>query len=92
MTKERNWESYINAARKTPKSAFGVLLKGSLALILFGIIMSGISLFTGWFGEATTVAHQEFGPKAMLVKYEWFKDASAGLDKKQANILVYSTR
>ena len=92
MRKERNWESYSNDVTKSPRSAFGVLVKGALVLVLFGIIMSGVGMVTGWFGEAATVARQEFGPKAMLTKYEWFKDTSAGLDKKQANITVYGSR
>jgi len=92
MNTAHNWEKYANDVAKSPKSAFGVAVKAGLALVLLGIIFSGIGMVTGWFGEAATVARQEFGPKAMLTKYEWFKDASAGLDKKQANIAVYSTR
>lgn len=92
MKKQRDWEAYANDIAQGPKSTFGVLLKGSLALILLGVILSGVGMVTGWFGEAATVARQEFGPKAMLTKYEWFKDASAALDKKQANITVYSSR
>lgn len=46
----------------------------------------------GWFGEAAKVAQEQFGPEALLSKYEWFKDASAGLDKKQADLGVYQAR
>lgn len=42
--------------------------------------------------EASQVAHDEFGPKALLAKYQWFKDASAALDKKVAEIQVYDNR
>lgn len=42
--------------------------------------------------EAAEVAREEFGPKALLAKYEWFKDTAAELDKKQADIKVYDGR
>lgn len=45
-----------------------------------------------WFGEAEEVAYDEFGPAAMLKKYGWFKNASAELDKKLADIKVYEGR
>lgn len=42
--------------------------------------------------EAADVAHEEFGPRALLTKYEQFKDMSAALDKKVADISVYDSR
>jgi len=42
--------------------------------------------------EAADVAHEEFGPRELLRKYEWFKDASSQLDKKKSDIKVYETR
>lgn len=42
--------------------------------------------------EAVDVAYDEYGPKAMLAKYTWFKDASAQLDKKKADVQVYEVR
>jgi hypothetical protein len=42
--------------------------------------------------EAINVAHEEFGPRAALAKYEWFKDAAAKLDQKRADITQYSRR
>jgi hypothetical protein len=59
-------------------------------LALFGIIVLGSLL--GWFNEGAKVAQEEFGPRAMLQKYEWFKDAAAQLEKKQADIAVYDSR
>jgi hypothetical protein len=66
-------------------------------MVLVGLAVVGlvISLLTGVLGnvrEAADVAHEEFGPKALLTKYEWFKDASAQLDKKRADIDVYRRR
>ena len=43
----------------------------------------------GVVGETMQVARDEFGPREMLRKYEWFKDAAAQLDKKKADIRVY---
>ena len=43
-------------------------------------------------GEAVDVGMEEAGPRALLKKYQWFKDASAQLDKKQADIKVYEAR
>lgn len=61
--------------------------------VVFGIIaLMAVGWGLGWFGEATQVAHDEFGPKALLAKYEWFKDAAANLEKKQADITVYDGR
>ena len=42
--------------------------------------------------EAADVAHEEFGPRELLRKYEWFKDCSAQLDKKKADIKIYESR
>lgn len=43
-------------------------------------------------GEAVDVAREEFGPRALLKKYTWFKDAAAALDQKKADIKVYERR
>lgn len=42
--------------------------------------------------EAVDVGMEEAGPRALLKKYQWFKDASAQLDKKTADIKVYEAR
>lgn len=42
--------------------------------------------------EAVDVAFEEAGPRALLKKYQWFKDASAQLDKKTADMEVYDSR
>lgn len=62
--------------------------------ILFGIILdiTGCGMISRSCTEAQEVTHEEFGPRAALRKYEWFKDAAASLEKKRANIKVYETR
>ena len=84
-----SWSGYESAARRGPM-AIGV--KVILLIFALGIITSVIGYGLGWFGEAAQVAQEEFGPRAMLEKYEWFKDAAAQLEKKQADITVYDGR
>lgn len=57
---------------------------------IMGLWIMGFAL--NWFGEAASVAQEEFGPRELLRKYEWFKDAAANLDAIGANIVVYNTR
>jgi hypothetical protein len=85
----RNVNEYSGEVRWTLGRAFTRLI---LPLVALGIAMSIIGYGLGWFGEAAKVAQDQFGPQAMLAKYEWFKDASAQLDKKQADITVYEGR
>lgn len=54
-----------------------------------------IGVFAGVFNlfcNTQKVIQKEFYPDALLKKYEWFKDASAQLDKKLADIQVYEER
>jgi hypothetical protein len=56
------------------------------------VVVSLIGYGLGWFSEAGEVAQKEFGPKAALKKYEWFKDASSKLEQKRNDIQVYENR
>ena len=62
-----------------------VLTVGILTLSVAGFLMRGCN-------EAADVAHEEFGARASLKKYEWFKDANASLAAKRADIQIYETR
>lgn len=64
------------------------------ALMFACVAIMGLSMGVGcrWFSEAEDVAYDEFGPRQMLRKYEWFKDAAAQLEKKLADIAVYEKR
>ena len=70
----------------------GSIVTNVLVLIslLFSIVLLGHML--GWFGEAAQVAQEQFGPRAMLKKYETFKDQAAALDAKRANIEASKAR
>lgn len=40
-------------------------------------------------GDTADVIHKEFGASALLKKYEYFKDLSAAIDKKRADLDAY---
>ena len=84
-----NWDKYERAAEKGP-SRVGI----KIILLIAGLLIVGGVVFgvVNWLGEAGTVARQEFGPAAMLEKYQWFKRASAQLDRKKQDIEVYDQR
>jgi hypothetical protein len=65
-----------------------------IIIILFVLAIGmGVMNFTcGAMHNAAKVAQKEIYPEALLRKYEWFKNASAELDKKQADIAVYAAK
>lgn len=85
----RSAEDWAKEAESSPVS---FLVRAIIVIILIGVGLSIFGYCAGWFSETATVAQAEFGPSAMLKKYEWFKDASAQLEKKQADITVYEGR
>lgn len=88
-----SWESWGRSLERGPFS-FG--LKVFFACLLFLCVTSTclfpVACMGRWFHSGTTVFHKEFSPEALLKKYEWFKDVSAQLDKKQADIKIYEQR
>lgn len=85
----QKWEDYERATERGPMS---IAVKVILAVFALSVLVGGLGYIAGWFGEAAKVAQEEFGPRAMLEKYEWFKDAAANLEKKQADVAVYDGR
>jgi hypothetical protein len=57
---------------------------------IIGIIL--IVVFTVSCQDAVNTAYKEFKPSTLLKKYEYYKDVSASLDKKVADIGVYNSR
>lgn len=61
--------------------------------IIYGIlIFIGLMAFgtcVRYCGNANETAFKEFSPSALLKKYEYFKDMSAQLDKKTADIKIF---
>lgn len=84
-----NWNSYDPANSSGP---FSYMLKVILLIAALSAVVGGIGYVFGWFGEAAQVVQEEFSPRAMLKKYEWFKDASAQLDAKAKNIQAMEAR
>ena len=84
-----SWSSYESAAKRGPGA---IAVRVILFVVGIVVLISAIGYGLGWFGEAARVTQEEFGPRAMLEKYEWFKDAAAQLEKKQADITVYNGR
>jgi hypothetical protein len=92
----RSLDDYAQDAQKRPAAT--AMKLGCLVLVIImalrvvGAGLTAFGFFTGAANNAVAVAKKEFYPDAMLRKYEWFKDAAAALDKKQADIRVYDTR
>ena len=88
----KSWEDYERKIEGGPRSAFGVVLRAILLIAALVAVIGVVGIPLGWFSEAAQVTREEFGPRALLEKYEWFKDAAAQLEKKQADITVYDGR
>lgn len=65
-----------------------VIIVLMVAGTVLGIIGSGL----GWFGEAATVAREEFGPRAALQKYEWFIDRANAIEKMDQDVKMFEER
>lgn len=90
---KQSWEDYEDAADRGPVAIFfKAVWPLFLAVAILSILFGTLGVACGWCGEATKTAQSEYGPKALLEKYAWFKDASAQLDKKLADIKVYESR
>lgn len=69
-------------------------MKKTLGLIVLAAAFTAgcgvLGFGCGFYDNGLQTARREFYPDALLRKYEWFKDTSAALDKKQADIRIYS--
>jgi hypothetical protein len=64
-------------------------MKLFITIIGIGILMIiGFSVLRTC-NDTVQVIHKEFDPSALLKKYEYFKDLSAAIDKKRADIIMY---
>lgn len=70
----------------------GVVAATLVALMVITWAACAVGLVGGAATNAAAVVRKEFYPDALLRKYEWFKDASAALDKKAADLSVYDRR
>lgn len=83
--------SYSQYERNFEANPKRFVWKGLLWLLGLSIVFGSIGYGLGWFSEAAEVVKEEFGPKAALKKYEWFKDASETLNEKRNTIMVYES-
>jgi hypothetical protein len=83
------WKDYEEAANKGPKT---IALKVIALVAVISVVIFVIAYALSWGSEGAKVAKDEFGPQALLEKYQWFKDSSANLDKKVADIHAYESR
>jgi len=84
-----NWKSYEVAADKGPLS---FVWKIVLLFVASSVIIGGVGYVAGWFSEAAQVAQDEFGPKAALKKYEWFKEQAAAIKKMDQDVAMFESR
>lgn len=87
-----SWDRVENNITSGPKGALKTVFVGIVLLMVVGFGINIVGGVLGWFGEAQQVAREEFGPRAILKKYEWFKTAAAELDAKKQGIQVLQTR
>ena len=66
-----NYQKEFNEEFKDTTWTFWRIFSWGVGVIL---TMSLLGYAFGWFGEAASVAQDEFGAKASLAKYEWFID------------------
>lgn len=79
----------MNIEKEIEAMTVGKFIKYAIIALAVITLLSVVGSFFGLFSEAATVAKQEFGAKASLKKYEWFKDASAQIKKLDSDINVY---
>lgn len=92
MTYRDDYNRFDSEYRWTLPRVIGLLLITIIAFTVLGWAACAIGLVGGVANNAAAVVPKELYPEALLRKYEWFKDASAALDKKQADIQVYDGR
>lgn len=65
----------------------------AMVIIAFLMVGCGVINIASWFADrAVVVAKQELDPVVLQQKYEWFKNAAAELDAKQAGLGTYKRK
>ena len=84
-----SWERYERAADRGPMSFFWAMFLLGMAMV---VVVGVGGYLLGWFGEGMQVAREEFGPRAMLKKYEWFIEQANGIEKMDRDIALLRNR
>ena len=87
-----DWDEAERRAAAGPGSALRLTVIWIVILMAVGMGLGVVGNAFGWFGQTAQVVSTQFGPAELLRKYEWFKDASAQLDKLHADIGLYDQR
>lgn len=86
---KQSWQHYENAAEKGPLTLF---FKAFFVICIIIAAIWGAGTLFGWFGEAASVAREEFGPRQALEKYEWFIDQANRIEKMDKDIALFKQR
>lgn len=75
------------------------ILAGTLGTVCAFALIAALAMLPascmpgcGYAGKVVDVVSQELDPHVLLQRYNWFKDAAAMLEKKQADMKVYDRR
>ena len=83
----KSLDDHLSEFEASPKRK----IRRGICCVLGIVLVLGIAGYLfGWIGETGRVIQEEFGPEAAIEKYEWFIDASNQLDKKLADIDVFT--
>ena len=92
MSYRNEFQRYERDVYWTMPRVFAWLAALILGFGMLSVFACAVGLVGGAVTNTASVVKKEFYPDALLRKYEWFKDASAALDKKQADMKVYDAR
>ncbi len=80
-----SWDRHEEKVKSGFRGTLFVVVAGIASISAIGYVLSGI-------GETAQVAKEEFGARASLKKYEWFKDAASSIAKQKVNVTEYQAR
>lgn len=89
MTRGNGWTPYEDALDRGP---WPIFWKVVVFLVLAGAVLGAVRFCANQAATTAQVASEQYSARALLQKYEWFKDARAGLDAKRASLSSYEGR
>ena len=89
---QEKYREYVGVGKRQSWWTAGKVLGFVVVLCVLGVGINIVGSAAGWFNEGVAVVREEFGPREMLRKYEWFKDVASQLDRKRADISLFEAR
>jgi hypothetical protein len=91
------FSDYRRDAERALGEGVPLFRQGLIAILLkvvlpVGLVFMVITWIFSSINQTAAVAQAELGPRALLDKYTWFKEAAAQCDAKRANIKVLRAR